>query len=231
MASKEIRIARLKQLQAEIGARGPVELGRAIGRKTNQTSDLLHGRTSFGEKVARSIEEFAGLPMGWLDRPETTVRPPGAAREGLGLPSAFPFEVAVPPLGPPPLQAGAEALPASPSTFVGEITLSANWVAGLGTVSRLSNLRHLQMPDDLMEPTLGAGDLLLVDIGVSSYVSDGIYVLAANDRLFVRRVRQRLDGSFEVSADSAAVKSADILTAAQLQPTARVLWTWRGKKV
>ena len=68
MSLKEIRISRLKQLQAELGASGPVALAKAIGRKTNQTSDLLHGRASFGEKVARSIEEHVGLPPGWLDR-------------------------------------------------------------------------------------------------------------------------------------------------------------------
>lgn len=62
-----IRIARLKKLA---GARGPVEFGQYIGRKTNQTSDLLAGRASFGEKVARAIEEHAGLPEGWLDQPD-----------------------------------------------------------------------------------------------------------------------------------------------------------------
>lgn len=65
MSLKLIRIARLKKLAGE---RGPVEFGQFIGRKTNQTSDLLAGRASFGEKVARAIEEYAGLPEGWLDQ-------------------------------------------------------------------------------------------------------------------------------------------------------------------
>jgi len=67
MSLKLIRIARLKQFASSRGHEGPVELGKAIGKKANQTSDLLTGKASFGEKVALSITEFAGLPVGWLD--------------------------------------------------------------------------------------------------------------------------------------------------------------------
>jgi phage repressor protein C with HTH and peptisase S24 domain len=67
MSLKLIRILRLKQLAASRGLVGPVALGRAIGKKANQVSDLLSGKASFGEKVARSIEEAAGLPANWLD--------------------------------------------------------------------------------------------------------------------------------------------------------------------
>lgn len=68
MPLKHIRIERLRQLQAERKIPGPVEFGKLIGRKANQVSDLLSGRASFGEKVARSIEAAARLPDGWLDQ-------------------------------------------------------------------------------------------------------------------------------------------------------------------
>lgn len=45
----------------------PGELARLIGKKPNQVTNLLGGHSSFGEKVARSIELAAGLPTGWLD--------------------------------------------------------------------------------------------------------------------------------------------------------------------
>lgn len=67
MSQKLIRITRLKQFATQRGLEGPVALGAAIGKKANQVSDLLSGTKSFGEKVARSIEEFAGLPTTWLD--------------------------------------------------------------------------------------------------------------------------------------------------------------------
>lgn len=68
MSLKLVRITRLKQFAKMRNLEGPVALGAAIGKKPNQTSDLLSGKASFGEKVARSIEESAGLPTGWMDR-------------------------------------------------------------------------------------------------------------------------------------------------------------------
>lgn len=46
------------------------ELARRIGRSPSQTNDMLNGRKSFGEKIARSIEDRLGKPHGWLDLPD-----------------------------------------------------------------------------------------------------------------------------------------------------------------
>lgn len=57
-----LRFAELRQVQDN-----PSGLGLLIGKKPNQVYNLLHGSASFGEKVARSIEQAAGLPWGYLD--------------------------------------------------------------------------------------------------------------------------------------------------------------------
>lgn len=67
MSLKLIRITRLKQFFTSRGIKELSERAKAIEKKPNQTSDLLTGKASFGERVARSIEENAGLPPGWLD--------------------------------------------------------------------------------------------------------------------------------------------------------------------
>lgn len=67
MSLKLIRIQRLKRFMVLRELEGPVQLGKAIGKSASQASDLLSGLASFGEKVSRSIEEFAGLPANWLD--------------------------------------------------------------------------------------------------------------------------------------------------------------------
>lgn len=67
MSLKLIRIHRLKRFIVLRDLDGPVQLGKAIGKSASQASDLLTGKASFGEKVARSIEEFAQLPTNWLD--------------------------------------------------------------------------------------------------------------------------------------------------------------------
>lgn len=74
MSLKLIRIARLKQFAHTRQLVGPVDIGKAIGKKANQTSDLLSGTAPFGEKVARSIEVAAKLPDGWLDEAQDTQR-------------------------------------------------------------------------------------------------------------------------------------------------------------
>jgi hypothetical protein len=71
---KQTRIERLKQFARSRGVLdSPSELGKVIGKEPNQVTNLLGGYSSFGEKVARSIEETAGLPRGWLDASEATV--------------------------------------------------------------------------------------------------------------------------------------------------------------
>lgn len=74
MDLKQIRIERLKQYAKTHGLTGedgevdnPAGLGKLIGKQPNQVYNLLSGMASFGEKVARSIEESAGLPTRWLD--------------------------------------------------------------------------------------------------------------------------------------------------------------------
>lgn len=69
---REIRIQRLEQFARRHGVLGdPAGLGVLIGKKPNQVYNLLHKQSSFGEKVARSIEESAGLPHLWLDGKDT----------------------------------------------------------------------------------------------------------------------------------------------------------------
>jgi hypothetical protein len=71
---KQNRIERLKQFaKSRAVLESPSALGKLIGKEANQVTNLLGGHSSFGEKVARSIEEKAGLPRGWLDSPEATV--------------------------------------------------------------------------------------------------------------------------------------------------------------
>lgn len=83
MSLKLIRIERLKLLVRMHGVKG-ASLYQLIGKSAAQTHNLLSGYASFGEKVARSIEEAAQLPTGWLDqvddvpRDERRPRRPGA---------------------------------------------------------------------------------------------------------------------------------------------------------
>lgn len=112
-----------------------------------------------------------------------------------------------------------------------QIYLTERFVAEL-KIKQAMELRFIHAYGDSMSPTLNSGDVLLVDAGVKEVKIDGIYVLKANDRLFVKRVRQRLDGRFEISSDNPGHKTSDILDgSAEVSVVGRVVYYWNGKKV
>lgn len=94
------------------------------------------------------------------------------------------------------------------------------------------NLRVITGAGDSMLPTFNDGDLLLVDVSKRQIDIDGVYVLSAYERLFIKRVRQRLDGTFEVSSDNPTVKTVDVLNGNhQIVVHGRVVWAWNGRQL
>lgn len=92
------------------------------------------------------------------------------------------------------------------------------------------NLRVITGAGDSMHPTFSDGDMLLVDISRAKVDVDGVYVLSAHERLFIKRVRQRMDGTFEVSSDNPTVKTVDILNGDhEIRVHGRVVWAWNGR--
>jgi phage repressor protein C with HTH and peptisase S24 domain len=57
---------------------------------------------------------------------------------------------------------------------------------------------------DSMEPTIRAGDLLLVDTGVNEVIDDAIYVIAMDGHLMVKRLQRFFSGAVSVKSDNAA---------------------------
>lgn len=113
-----------------------------------------------------------------------------------------------------------------------ELTLTPQFVAEHLRPSRPDALRFIHGYGDSMEPTFSSGDILLVDTGVREVKIDGVYVLNAHDRLFVKRVRQRLDGKFEISSDNPTHKTVDVLNGVhEVRVIGRVLWLWNGHKM
>lgn len=114
----------------------------------------------------------------------------------------------------------------------GELTLTPQFVADRIHPSAPEALRFIHAYGDSMEPTFSSGDILLVDTGVREVKIDGVYVLNAHHRLFVKRVRQRIDGQYEVSSDNPNHKTVDVLNGSQeVTVIGRVLWVWNGHKM
>jgi len=91
-------------------------------------------------------------------------------------------------------------------------------------------LRLMAARGDSMEPTLFAGDILLVDIEQRAPDFGGIYVLRIAGALYCKRIARRIDGALEISSDNPAHRLVEVLdgtTAVDI--VARVLYAWRGR--
>lgn len=120
----------------------------------------------------------------------------------------------------------------SEDVIAGELTLTPEFVSDHLKPAKPEALRFLHAYGDSMSPTLNSGDVLLVNTAVKDASVDGIYVLEAHGRLFIKRVSTRMDGKHEISSDNPAKKTVDILNGDHLvEIKGRVIWVWNGRKV
>ena len=116
--------------------------------------------------------------------------------------------------------------------IMGTIALSPEWIIKRVRPTTPQALRFIHAYGDSMAPTFEDGDVLLVDTGARDPAIDGVYVLEAHRRIFIKRVRQRMDGNFEVSSDNPNVKTVDVLNGDHaVDVLGRVVWAWNGKKM
>lgn len=114
---------------------------------------------------------------------------------------------------------------------MGDVPVSRKWLALHLPRSHPEALRLVHAYGDSMRGTLDSGDFGLVDTDVQVVDVDGVYVLQAHHRLFIKRVRQRLDGTFEVSSDNPAIKQTDVLNGTQeVRVCGRVVYGWNGRR-
>ena len=115
--------------------------------------------------------------------------------------------------------------------LLGDVPLSRHWIAAHLPRCRSGALKLIHAYGDSMQGTLDSGDFALVDTDTKEVLVDGVYVLEAHNRLFIKRVRQRLDGRFEVSSDNESIKTSDILDGSQqISVLGRVVYGWNGRR-
>jgi hypothetical protein len=224
MSLKLIRITRLKQFAKARHAEGPVELGKLIGRKTNQTSDLLSGRASFGEKVARSIEEFAALPPGWLDElDDGVVLPPAPTPSDTS-------ELVIPEYDTGGAMGAVGLLLRDQPGMIRSWHVSPEWISkNVHSITSPGNLAIVTGFGDSMRPLYNPGDPLLVDRGVTSVEFDGVYFFRIGNEGFVKRL-QRIPGvGLRAISENKAYESWDIKPEMDFEVFARVVKIWRGE--
>lgn len=115
--------------------------------------------------------------------------------------------------------------------IMGEVPFSRRWLRVHVPQSRPEGLRLLSSYGDSMLGTLNSGDFALVDTDCQVVDIDGIYVLQANDQLFIKRVTRKMDGRHEVTSDNPSVRTVDVLDGSQqVRICGRVVYGWNGRR-
>lgn len=225
----EWRRGRLGALAEKHG--GNAALGRLLGYKDGaMVGQMLRGERPITEKTVAKAEELPGS-ADWFSRPASTAL---ASTVTSLTPAPKPGENAVH----VPLLANAGSMgdgqdEMHDDVLIGSIALSPDWITRRLRITRFQDLRFIHAYGDSMSDTFEDGDILLVDTGAKDPSgADGVYVLEAAHRVFIKRVTERFGGSFEVTSDNQKVKAVDILDGnSQIQVRGRVVWCWNGKKI
>ena len=232
MEEHQIQAWRIERLAAMVEREGgKAAAGRKLGYKDGAfVGQMLRGERPITEKTVLAVHALSGY-AGWFN-------------EGAGELATLPVAALTPSPAPGvpvvhvPLLANAGSM--GPGTdiqhddiLVGQIALSEQWVSRRLQPTNLNALRFIHAYGDSMSPTFEDGDILLVDTGIKDpRVIDGVYVMAANDRLYIKRVRQRMDKALEISSDNPTVKTVDVLNGDHvIDILGRVIWAWNGRKL
>jgi phage repressor protein C with HTH and peptisase S24 domain len=174
------------------------------GRSTRQLQRYIGG-ADVPLSVLTMLSAGSGLPIEWLvsGKPAAPAtigdEPPMAPPGFIPVDQKFSFI--------PRLEVRASAGGGAVTVHEQAIDLVAfrsDWLRRLGINPR--HARTLFASGDSMEPTIGDGDLLLVDESIDRVVDHGIYVVVYQEMVLVKRVQLRLDGTLVMMSDNRQYK-------------------------
>lgn len=195
---------------------------------------------SFGEKAARRLEIEYGMPEGYLDVPIDVDDPDLKDHQvhGLiskvmqqGIVNEHQLYTKLPLLSAVGSMGDGVDLAYDTEQIIDFLPIKKDWIYNT-LKCRPDRLRVITGAGDSMAPTFQDGDLLIVDTSKNTVDIDGVYVMSAHGRLFIKRVRQKITGEFEISSDNPTVKTVDVLSGqSEVTIHGRVVWAWNGAKL
>tara|TARA_R110000850_G_scaffold275207_1_gene414138 strand:- start:16957 stop:17709 length:753 start_codon:yes stop_codon:yes gene_type:complete len=250
MDNREIRRNNLKALMAHYfppGTRGAQSrFGDMLGRPQNVISRLLaepekKGAKNVGEDLAREIEAILGLHTYALDDVDLPARLAGSAPKERGnnviaadfSSKARNGEIAIPHYDVRAAMGAGQVLPSDYIETIRHVTVSLDFLQTQGvSFSKPENLGMITGFGESMNKTFASGDPLIIDRGITSLHTDGVYMFTLSGALFVKRL-QMLPNGVRVISDNDAYPPYDI-TGNDLKGMvihARVLLAWRSQRL
>jgi SOS-response transcriptional repressor LexA len=202
----EDSLIRFDNLDALARARGwaPSDLAKASGKKLNQCSDMLRRQKSFGEKLARDLEQKLNLPRGWFDQihddddPHLTNPFTPERVEPTVLSLHEPHVSDTRWLNAPLIdwaRLGAELYRANHEWQAQNMRAFA-----ASTPPKGDRFKMIEVPDDSLAPRICAGDLLAIDPDNTTPKRGQVVLIEGPDKeMMLRRFTPLPDNGFEVS--------------------------------
>ncbi|ADU65711.1 helix-turn-helix domain-containing protein [Desulfurispirillum indicum] len=108
------------------------------------------------------------------------------------------------------------------------LTFCQDWLQTMGLDKEALIL--VEVCGDSMEPTIYAGDILLVDQRFQKVGNDGIYILRLHGELVVKRVQRLIDGSLRIMSDNKAYMDQTISAELSEQVCVVGFVVWRASQ-
>ena len=80
------------------------------------------------------------------------------------------------------------------------ITLSDDYLRSIGVTPNKAAV--IDIIGDSMSGSYESGDQVLIDMGVTSLVCDGVYIFRIDTDIFIKRLQKNIDGTIEVISDN-----------------------------
>lgn len=226
---------RRKNLSSLIEAHGLTTFARAVKKPPRQLADMVAGRKSFGEKVARAIEKEwdPSRAPGWLDE-EFRIAPGGGEVRDSNVVQLKkkPEELLIQQFETGGAMGAGLELRDQPG-IIHSWRVNPEWLErNVRAHSSVGNLCIVTGFGDSMQPLFNPGDPLLVDTGVTTVEFDSIYFFRIGNDGYVKRL-QRIpteDGLVirAISENRDAYEPFDITEKMDFQVLGRVLKVWRS---
>lgn len=228
---------RIKFLRIK-GPKGKLDqavVAAAIGLSTNQYQRYEYGKAQKRKNIDK-LAVFYGCSPAWLHTNEgnppqkasgTAVpfiynKDTAATGEGIAEPSAppvFPDMFVLIPQVVGSISAGCGLTPDDNVEM--RVAFRRDWIARKG---RSQNMSLIKVRGDSMEPTLLDGDLVLVDHGRASIASQGgIYAIAIDDEIMIKRVQPVFPDKLLVISDNKQYPTQEIATE-NVRVNGKVIW-------
>lgn len=187
---------RLRELENRFKNRAAAAEAAGVAKSTLQ--NWIEGKSDPSFEGLVKLANAAGVSVEWLATGSETVKPSidelrrDVAKVGNGFVMVPRYNVEA--------SAGPGAL-ADEENILDHMAFQEGWVRRTLRADP-HKLALISAVGDSMEPTIRAGDLLLIDTGVNEVIDDAIYIIAMDGHLVVKRLQRFFGGAVAVKSDN-----------------------------